>query len=52
VGGVGERSGEVAGDLFGVLGAPVVQTTAVQADWRRSGPTSCATPPSPCRTCS
>ena len=32
VGGVGERSGEVAGDLFGILGAPVVQTTPVQAE--------------------
>ncbi|HUN78867.1 MAG TPA: nucleotide sugar dehydrogenase [Solirubrobacteraceae bacterium] len=32
VGGVGERSGEVAGELFGVFGAPVVQTTPVQAE--------------------
>jgi UDP-N-acetyl-D-mannosaminuronic acid dehydrogenase len=32
VGGVGERSGEVAAELFGVLGAPIVQTTPVQAE--------------------
>jgi UDP-N-acetyl-D-mannosaminuronic acid dehydrogenase len=32
VGGVGERSGEVAAGLFEVLGAPIVQTTPVQAE--------------------
>lgn len=32
VGGVGERSGEVVGELFGVFGAPIVQTSAVQAE--------------------
>ena len=32
VGGVGERSGEVAAKLFEVLGAPIVQTTPVQAE--------------------
>jgi UDP-N-acetyl-D-mannosaminuronic acid dehydrogenase len=32
VGGVGERSGEVAARLFEVLGAPIVQTTPVQAE--------------------
>jgi UDP-N-acetyl-D-mannosaminuronic acid dehydrogenase len=32
VGGVGERSGEVAAELFQVLGAPIVQTTPVQAE--------------------
>src|SRR4051794_29154069 len=32
VGGVGEQSGDVAGRLFEVLGAPIVQTTAVQAE--------------------
>jgi UDP-N-acetyl-D-mannosaminuronic acid dehydrogenase len=32
VGGVGARSGEVAGRLFEVLGAPIVQTTPVQAE--------------------
>jgi len=32
VGGVGARSGEVAGELFGVFGAPLVQTTPVQAE--------------------
>jgi UDP-N-acetyl-D-mannosaminuronic acid dehydrogenase len=32
VGGVGERSGEVVGRLFGVFGAPIVQTTPVQAE--------------------
>jgi UDP-N-acetyl-D-mannosaminuronic acid dehydrogenase len=32
VGGVGERSGETAGELFAILGAPVVQTTPVQAE--------------------
>lgn len=32
VGGVGERSGEVAAELFAVLGAPIVQTTPVQAE--------------------
>ncbi|MCW2987010.1 MAG: nucleotide sugar dehydrogenase [Conexibacter sp.] len=32
VGGVGERSGEVAAELFGILGAPIVQTTPVQAE--------------------
>jgi UDP-N-acetyl-D-mannosaminuronic acid dehydrogenase len=32
VGGVGERSGEVVGRLFSVFGAPIVQTTAVQAE--------------------
>jgi UDP-N-acetyl-D-mannosaminuronic acid dehydrogenase len=32
IGGVGARSGEVAGELFGVFGAPVVQTTPAQAE--------------------
>jgi UDP-N-acetyl-D-mannosaminuronic acid dehydrogenase len=32
VGGVGERSGEVVGELFRVFGAPIVQTTPVQAE--------------------
>src|SRR5918998_3124561 len=32
VGGVGESSGERAGRLFEVLGAPIVQTTPVQAE--------------------
>jgi UDP-N-acetyl-D-mannosaminuronic acid dehydrogenase len=32
VGGIGERSGEAAGRLFEVLGAPIVQTTPVQAE--------------------
>ncbi|HXW58532.1 MAG TPA: nucleotide sugar dehydrogenase [Solirubrobacteraceae bacterium] len=32
IGGVGPRSGEVAADLFGVFGAPIVQTTPVQAE--------------------
>jgi UDP-N-acetyl-D-mannosaminuronic acid dehydrogenase len=32
VGGVGTRSGEVAGELFGVFDAPIVQTTPVQAE--------------------
>jgi UDP-N-acetyl-D-mannosaminuronic acid dehydrogenase len=32
VGGVGVRSGEVAGELFGVFDAPIVQTTPVQAE--------------------
>jgi UDP-N-acetyl-D-mannosaminuronic acid dehydrogenase len=32
VGGVGEESGEVAGRLFEVFGAPIVQTTPVQAE--------------------
>jgi UDP-N-acetyl-D-mannosaminuronic acid dehydrogenase len=32
VGGVGERSGEVVGELFGVFAAPIVQTTAVEAE--------------------
>jgi UDP-N-acetyl-D-mannosaminuronic acid dehydrogenase len=32
VGGVGERSGAVAARLFEVLGAPIVQTTPVQAE--------------------
>ena len=32
VGGVGEASGERAGRLFAVLGAPLVQTTPVQAE--------------------
>ena len=32
VGGVGERSGEVAGELFSAFGAPIVQTTPVQAE--------------------
>jgi UDP-N-acetyl-D-mannosaminuronic acid dehydrogenase len=32
VGGVGEGSGEVAAELFEVLGAPIVQTTPVQAE--------------------
>jgi UDP-N-acetyl-D-mannosaminuronic acid dehydrogenase len=32
VGGVGERSGEVAAELFDRLGAPIVQTTPVQAE--------------------
>ncbi|MEJ7788085.1 MAG: nucleotide sugar dehydrogenase, partial [Solirubrobacteraceae bacterium] len=32
VGGVGERSGDVVGELFERLGAPIVQTTAAQAE--------------------
>ncbi len=32
VGGVGPRSGEIAAELFGVFGAPIVQTTPVQAE--------------------
>jgi UDP-N-acetyl-D-mannosaminuronic acid dehydrogenase len=32
IGGVGARSGEVVGELFGVFGAPIVQTTPVQAE--------------------
>ncbi|MTD46206.1 nucleotide sugar dehydrogenase [Conexibacter sp. W3-3-2] len=32
VGGVGERSGEVVGELFSVFGAPIVQTTPEQAE--------------------
>ena len=32
VGGVGERSGEVVGRLFGCFDAPIVQTTPVQAE--------------------
>jgi UDP-N-acetyl-D-mannosaminuronic acid dehydrogenase len=32
VGGVGERSGEVVGELFEAFGAPIVQTTPVQAE--------------------
>jgi UDP-N-acetyl-D-mannosaminuronic acid dehydrogenase len=32
VGGVGERSGGVAAELFSVLGAPIRQTTPVQAE--------------------
>jgi UDP-N-acetyl-D-mannosaminuronic acid dehydrogenase len=32
VGGVGTRSGEVAAELFGVFGAPIVHTTPVQAE--------------------
>jgi UDP-N-acetyl-D-mannosaminuronic acid dehydrogenase len=32
IGGVGARSGEVAGELFAIFGAPIVQTTPVQAE--------------------
>jgi UDP-N-acetyl-D-mannosaminuronic acid dehydrogenase len=32
IGGVGERSGEVAAELFGAFEAPIVQTTPVQAE--------------------
>jgi UDP-N-acetyl-D-mannosaminuronic acid dehydrogenase len=32
VGGVGERSGERAGELFGAFRAPIIQTTPVQAE--------------------
>jgi UDP-N-acetyl-D-mannosaminuronic acid dehydrogenase len=32
IGGVGARSGEVVGELFGVFEAPIVQTTPVQAE--------------------
>jgi UDP-N-acetyl-D-mannosaminuronic acid dehydrogenase len=32
IGGVGERSGEVVGELFGVFAAPIVQTTPAQAE--------------------
>jgi UDP-N-acetyl-D-mannosaminuronic acid dehydrogenase len=32
IGGVGERSGEVVAELFGVFHAPIVQTTPVQAE--------------------
>jgi UDP-N-acetyl-D-mannosaminuronic acid dehydrogenase len=32
IGGVGARSGEVAAELFGVFGAPIVQSSPVQAE--------------------
>jgi UDP-N-acetyl-D-mannosaminuronic acid dehydrogenase len=32
IGGVGERSGEVVGELFSVFAAPIVQTSPVQAE--------------------
>ena len=32
IGGVGRRSGEVAAELFGAFGAPIVQTTPAQAE--------------------
>jgi UDP-N-acetyl-D-mannosaminuronic acid dehydrogenase len=32
VGGVGSLSGEVVGELFGIFGAPIVQTTPAQAE--------------------
>jgi UDP-N-acetyl-D-mannosaminuronic acid dehydrogenase len=32
IGGVGPRSGEVVAELFGAFGAPIVQTTPVQAE--------------------
>src|SRR5215218_5831044 len=32
VGGVGERSGSVVGELFSVFGAPIVETTPIQAE--------------------
>ncbi|HWH12772.1 MAG TPA: nucleotide sugar dehydrogenase [Solirubrobacteraceae bacterium] len=32
IGGVGETSGQVTGELFGVFGAPIVQTTPAQAE--------------------
>src|SRR5207302_973425 len=32
IGGLGERSGEVVAELFGAFRAPIVQTTAVQAE--------------------
>src|SRR5215831_1081050 len=32
IGGVGARSGEIVGELFRVFGAPIVQTTPVQAE--------------------
>ncbi len=32
IGGIGERSGEVVAELFGVFRAPIVQTTPVQAE--------------------
>ncbi len=32
VGGVGERSGEVVGDLFSIFGTPIVQTSPEQAE--------------------
>ncbi len=32
IGGVGARSGEVVAELFGVFGAPIVQSTPVQAE--------------------
>jgi len=32
IGGVGEQSGRIVGELFALLGAPIVQTTAVQAE--------------------
>src|ERR1700686_1228865 len=32
IGGVGPRSGEVVAELFGVFGAPIVQSTPVQAE--------------------
>ncbi len=32
IGGVGEASGQVAAELFGVFGAPIVQTTPTQAE--------------------
>ena len=52
VGGVGEASGERAARLFEPLGAPDRADDARRRpSWRRSGPTSCATRRSPCRTC-
>jgi len=32
VGGIGDRSGEIVGELFSVFGAPIVQTTPEQAE--------------------
>ena len=51
VGGVGERSGAKAAELFEVFGARSSRPPRSRQSWPRSGPTSCATRSSPCPTC-
>ena len=51
VGGVGEGSGERAGRLFEVLGAPIVQTTPVQAELAKIWANILRYATSRCRTC-
>jgi UDP-N-acetyl-D-mannosaminuronic acid dehydrogenase len=51
VGGVGEGSGDRAAELFGCSAPRSCARCRSRPSWRRSGPTSCATPSSRSPTC-